>query len=218
METPPARREWETLYRSPAAVQDYDRRFRGRARGFNNRLVGRAVARELRRLAGGRFPARVIDTACGPGRFTDRLRARGARPLHLDQSVAMLRALRVRFGPGWEVAGDLRRPPLAFDPRGVLLCLRLFQHLGPAERIEILGGFRRLAPRALVAWYPGWHIKCVGRRLRHALGLPHPALRETLAPRDIRAEARSAGWRTRRIRPVLPGLSENVLVSLEAAP
>ncbi|MFQ5749829.1 MAG: hypothetical protein ACE5H3_10295, partial [Planctomycetota bacterium] len=152
------------------------------------------------------------------GRFTARLRAQGTRPLHLDQSVAMLKALRSRFGAGWEVAGDLRHPPLVFDPHAVLLCLRLFQHLGSRERAEILAGFRQLTPRALIAWYPGWHFKVAGRRLRHALGLPHPALREWLTPADIRAEAREAGWRTLRIRPVLPGLSENVLVSLEAAP
>lgn len=206
---------WEALYERDDTAARYERRFRGPLRRLNNELVWRSAAAELRRLCGGAWPRLVVDAPSGTGRFTDRLRARGARVVHLDRSLAMLRALRQRHGAGEEVLGDLRRPPLRVHPGAVVLCLRLMQHLTAAERVEALSGLRAVAPRALVAYYPGWHYKDGLRRLRHRLGLPHHALRDHLTPDDLAREAAAAGWSLRRTRRVLPLLSEYALLSLQ---
>ncbi|TAH39796.1 MAG: methyltransferase domain-containing protein [Planctomycetota bacterium] len=183
-------------------------------RAWNNRWVWRVVAAELQRLGGGSWPARVVDAPAGTGRFTAELAARGSRVVHLDRSPAMLQRLRSRHGPGMEVVGDLRRPPLRRQEGAVVLCLRLMQHLGAGERIEALTGLRGLAGRALVAYYPGWHYKDFLRRLRYRAGLPHRSLRPRLRVEDLREEAAAAGWRLVRWRRVLPLLSEYVLLSL----
>jgi len=206
--------DWAELYRREDTAAGYDRRFRGPRRRLNNLLVWRATARALRELAGGRLPRVVVDAPAGTGRFTARLRAGGNVTVHVDRSPAMLRQLRRHHGPGLEVVGDLRQPPLEVA-EGVVLCLRLMQHLDAPERVATLAGLRHLAPRAVVAYYPGWHYKHRLRRLRHRVGLPHGTLRPRLSRTALAAEAQAAGWNLRAIRPVLPLLSESVLLLLE---
>lgn len=209
------RRDWDALYRAQHTAAHYDRRFKGGRRAWNNRWIWRVVAAELRRLAGGAFPELVVDAPAGTGRFTRELEERGARVLNLDRSPIMLAALRERHAGARCVAGDLRRPPLRRDEEAVVLCLRLMQHLRREERIAALRGLRLLAPRALVAYYPGWHVKRAGRWMRYKTGLPYRSLREFLPRAALRAEAAEAGWNLRRVRPVLPLLSENVLLLLD---
>ena len=211
-----ARRDWAALYRDRETAEHYDRRFAG-TKSWNNRWIWRAVARMLRKAGGGRWPAEVIDAPAGTGRFTAELRAAGVTPVHLDRSPAMLRRLRDKHGRGREVIGDLVRPPLAEQADGVVLCLRFLQHLNRAERIEALRGMTRLAPRAVVAYYPGWHYKNAIRHLRHRLGLPHRTLRERIRRAAILDEVREGGWRILELNQVLPLLSENVLLLLERA-
>lgn len=217
MPAPGASPDWAELYRSEDTAAGYERRFRGRRGRWNNAWVWRAAAAELRRAAGGRWPVRVIDAPAGTGRFTAELRAAGVALLHLDLSPAMLRQLRRRHGPGREVVGDLRWAPLRPDPEAVALCLRLMQHLTRNERVAALTGLRRVAGRAVVAYYPGWHYKDFLRRLRHRLGLPHRTLRPRLDRAALAAEAQAAGWKLVRVRRVLPLFSEYVLLSLVAA-
>ena len=214
--SPEERRSWEALYRIQDTAAEYDRRFRRGPRSWNNRWIWRAVAAELRRTAGGSWPARVIDAPAGTGRFTRQLREAGVKVVHVDRSRLMLATLRKRHGQGWEVLGDLRRPPLLPAPGSVALCLRLMQHLNREERVAALEGLRLLAPTAVVAYYPGWHLKSLGRRIRHRTGLPHRTLRESNGRSAIAAETEQAGWNLLRIHPVLPLLSENVLLVLEA--
>ncbi len=207
--------DWADLYRRQDTAARYDRRWRGLRGRLDHAWLERSVLAALKRLGSGRLPPLVVDAPAGTGRFTAALRRCGVRVLHLDRSPAMLQTLRRRHGAGLEVIGDLRRPPLAGADGACVLCLRLLQHLGPAERVEALRGLRRMAPRALVAYYPGWHQKDAARRLRHRLGLPHGTLRPRLSPADIRSEAAEAGWRVAGLRRVLPWFSETVLVLLE---
>jgi len=209
--------DWAALYGNQDTAARYDRRFRGRVRGWNNRRVRAAVFAALQRMGGGRLPERVIDAPAGTGRFTADFAAAGVRVIHLDRSAAMLACVRATHGPGMEVRADLRHPPLD-DPGAVVLCLRLMQHLGPEERVEALAGLRRMAPRAVVAYYPGRHYKDVLRRWRRRLGLPFRTLRPRLGLTQMRAEAERAGWRLVEARAVLPLLSENHLLLLEHAP
>jgi len=214
--SPEERGRWEALYRDQDTAAKYDRRFRKGPRSWNNRWIWRAVSAELQRAAGGAWPARVIDAPAGTGRFTRELRRAGASVVHLDFSLPMLSELRRRHGAGCEVVGDLRRPPLRAVPGSVAMCLRLMQHLNAQERILALEGLRLLAPAAVVAYYPGWHLKSLGRRIRHQAGLPHRTLRESISRDAMTAEVEKAGWNLLRIRPVLPLLSENVLLVLQA--
>lgn len=183
---------------------------------MNNRRVEKAVLAALREAGMGSFPATVLDVPAGTGRFTAAIRAAGAQVCSLDRSTEMLEVLRDKHGPGWELVADLHQPPFRPRPDSCVLSLRLMQHYRADERIAALRAFRRIAPQAVVAYYPGWDWKNRLRRLRARLGLPVRKLREHIPAQRIQAEAEAAGWKLVRARQVFPILSENVLLILAA--
>lgn len=210
-----SRADWADLYRKQHTASSYERRFRGPIKSLNNRFVWRTLWKELYFLREELGPEiLVMDAPAGTGRFTQALRKKEIRVLHLDRSREMLKVLQGQHGEHLEVVGDLRSPPLQFANQGVVICFRLMQHLSRKERMEALRGLRLLAPFALVAYYPGWHYKDKVRRLRHRLGLPHRTLREKLSLAQIREEVEQAGWELKGWRRVMPLLSENVLLRL----
>lgn len=208
--------DWTDAYHAPKVARDYDRRYRGPIRRMNNRRVERAVLAALREAGNARFPRTVLDVPAGTGRFTAALRAAGAQVCSLDRSVEMLEVLRDKHGPGFELVADLHQPPLRQGPDACVLSLRLMQHYKAEERIAALRAFHRIAPRAVVAYYPGWDWKNRFRRLRARIGLPVKKLREHIPAKRIQAEAEAAGWKLIRTRKVFPILSENVLLILAA--
>ena len=209
--------DWTDAYHEPTVAQAYDRRYRGPIRRMNNRRVEAAVIEALRACCGGHAPAWVFDVPAGTGRFTSAIRAAGSQVCHLDASAEMLEVCRSKHGPGLEVVGDLLEPPLAQRPDACVLSLRLMQHYHRAERVAALRAFRRIANRAVVAYYPGWDWKNRFRRLRARLGLPVRKLREAISAAQLHEEAREAGWNLVRAQRVFPILSENVLLHLHAS-
>jgi len=208
--------DWTNAYHAPQVARDYDRRYRGPIRRMNNRRVEKAVLAALRESGNGRFPATVLDVPAGTGRFTAAIRSAGAQVCSLDRSPEMLQVLRDKHGPGWELVADLHQPPLARQADSCVLSLRLMQHYNAEERVAALRAFTRIAPQAVVAYYPGWDWKNRLRRLRARLGLPVRKLREHIPAKRIEAEAELAGWKVLRRRQVFPILSENVLLILTA--
>ncbi|MCH2101356.1 MAG: class I SAM-dependent methyltransferase [Planctomycetes bacterium] len=208
--------KWTEAYHQSQVAQDYDLRYHGPIRRMNNRQVERAVVAALTECAGGSMPVRVFDLPAGTGRFTAAIRAAGAQVCHLDASAEMLKVCRSKHDPGWEVVGDLFTPPLALQEDACILSLRLMQHYGRDQRIAALRAFRQIAPRAVVAYYPGWDWKNRFRHLRASLGLPTRKLREAIPRKQLAAEAAQAGWKLVRARQVFPVLSENVLLILHA--
>lgn len=207
--------DWTQQYHAEEIARRYDRRYRGPVRRLNNRRVWQAVREALREAGDGAMPRWVYDVPAGTGRFTAELRAAGARVCSLDRSAAMLEVLRAKHATGEEVVGDLLHPPLRARDDACVLSLRLMQHYEPDGRIAALRAFGRIAPRAVVAYYPGWDWKNRLRRLRARLGLPVRKRRAHIEPDAIRAEAAASGWRLRAMRRVFPLLSENVLLVLE---
>ncbi|RMH00999.1 MAG: class I SAM-dependent methyltransferase [Planctomycetota bacterium] len=194
----------------------YDKRFRGLGR-LDNAWIRRCLLVLLREAGGGRLPPMVIDAPAGTGRFTDRLRAAECAVVHLDLSVEMLAEARRKHGSGAYLVGDVLRPPLVAPPDAVVISFRFLQHFDAAGRVEALRGLARIARRAVVAYYPGWHYKMYLRRLRRRLGLPYRVIREHIPRNQVQAEVEAAGWRLLRLRRTLPLLSENVLLLLERA-
>lgn len=207
---------WTEAYHQTQVAQDYDRRYRGPIRRMNNRRVERAVVAALAECGGGSMPRRVLDVPAGTGRFTKAIRAAGSEVCHLDASAEMLGVCRSKHGPGLEVVGDLLTPPLRQQDEACVLSLRLMQHYERPERVAALRAFHAIAPRAVVAYYPGWDWKNRFRRLRAGLGLPVRKLREAIPRAQLADEASEAGWKLVRARQVFPILSENVLLILHA--
>jgi SAM-dependent methyltransferase len=208
--------DWTNAYHAPQVARDYDRRYRGPIRSMNNRRIEKAVLAALREAGKGHFPSTVLDVPAGIGRFTAAIRAAGAQVCSLDRSAEMLGVLRDKHGPGFELVADLHQPPLRRRPDTCVLSLRLMQHYKAEERIAALRAFSRVAPQAVVAYYPGWDWKNRLRRLRARLGLPVRKLREHIPAKHIEAEVEAAGWSLIRARRVFPILSENVLLILTA--
>jgi SAM-dependent methyltransferase len=197
-------------------ARDYDRRYRGPIRRMNNRRVENAVLAALREAGTASFPTTVLDIPAGTGRFTAAIRAAGAQVCSLDRSAEMLQVLREKHGPGFELVADLHQPPLQQRPGSCVLSLRLMQHYQAEERVAALRAFHRIAPQAVVAYYPGWDWKNRFRRLRARLGLPVKKLREHIPAKRMQAEVEAAGWKLIGTRQVFPILSENVLLILTA--
>lgn len=208
--------DWTDAYHAPDVARAYDRRYRGPIRRMNNRRVEAAVLEALRGAGGGQMPPLVLDVPAGTGRFSAAIREAGATVCHLDRSAEMLGVARAKHGAGWEVVGDLLRPPIRASDDACILSLRLMQHYDRSERVAALRAFREIASRAVVAYYPGWDWKNRFRRLRARLGLPVRKLREHIPPHQLQQEAQEAGWRLAARRQVFPVLSENVLLTLIA--
>ena len=206
---------WEKLYWKDKEAEDYDKRYRGFQRRMNNNRIRSVLFRMLKQAGGGSMPDRVVDAPAGTGRFSRELREEGVDMVHLDLSPKMLGVLRSKHGAGKEVVGDLYQPPLSFPQGTVVMSFRLMQHFDNSEeRIKALKGLSRIAPSAIIAYYPGWHLKFFSRRVRHKLGIPHRKLREFISKKTIRKEIEAAGWELVELRQCMPVFSENVLLRL----
>ncbi|MGR6317214.1 class I SAM-dependent methyltransferase [Micromonospora soli] len=99
----------------------------------------RAVADEFRcQLAGP-----LLDLGCGPGRDLAFWHARGAAPVGLDLSAAMLREAGRRVGVPL-VQGDLLRLPFRSGAFGGVWCSAALLHLPKAVAPAALAGVRRV--------------------------------------------------------------------------
>ncbi|MGH3119012.1 MAG: class I SAM-dependent methyltransferase [Gaiellales bacterium] len=85
----------------------------------------------------------ALDAACGTGRMTALLAARGHRAIGVDSSADMLTRARERIPAGEFRLGDLRRLPVADDAMDLVVCSLALTHvpdLGPvmAEFARVL--------------------------------------------------------------------------------
>lgn len=161
--------------------------------------------------------ARVLEIGCGTGAVTERLRARGAKVVALDQSPEMLARARERLGdaPGVEwlerTAAEVDAlPERSFDAVVASLCL---SEMGRAERAFVLReAARRLAPGGRLA--AGDEVRArsrAGRALQALARLPQAALAWLLVGSlsrpigDLPGELRAAGLDVRAERRWLAG-------------
>jgi SAM-dependent methyltransferase len=104
-----------------------------------------------RAFESGPRPNAVLDLACGAGRHTAALRARGYRTLGVDLSMVLLAASSQTGSSGWpRVAGDMRALP--FRPAAFDWVLNFFTSFGyfetEHENFRVLAEIRRVLAAA----------------------------------------------------------------------
>lgn len=117
--------------------------------GYINPTHAEFTADLARRLGSG---ARVLDAACGTGKYWPALLAAGLRVTGADQSAGMLEVARVKGLPVEvvEVAlQDIARLGRQFDG---LLCVDAMENVGPEDWPLVLNGFRAVLRPAGVAY------------------------------------------------------------------
>jgi ubiquinone/menaquinone biosynthesis C-methylase UbiE len=136
-------------YQIEAVAASYDaKRFRG-VRGrtidaLEKRAIRRALAHVLRQLP---FP-RVLDAPCGTGRITEILLDDGLPVTGGDLSLPMLERARRKLAHYGEQINwrqlDLEALDLPDGSFDLVTCIRLFNHLGTAQRQRILQELARV--------------------------------------------------------------------------
>lgn len=142
----------------------------------------------------------VLDAPCGAGRFTEELARRGARPLALDLSAAMVRsAVRVAPGDGGTVGaavGELERLPLADDAVAGTLCFRFLHHVPSADqRRRVLAELARVSRYfVVVSFFHPWSAHNALRWARARVA-GTTRVRHTATPAELRRDLAAVGWR-----------------------
>jgi SAM-dependent methyltransferase len=198
-------------YRKFDARRYEQRRYGGRGRRLNLRLLERALARALAGVPAG---ALVLDTPCGTGILEPFLAARGLRVIGTDIAPAMLAVAAPRGEAIGYVRADLEQPPYRPDTFAATVCVRFLMHVPAESRPRVLATLAALTRGPLVATvcHP-YTVKSAGRMLRRLLG-GRPKRSPRLTRRALRAEVEAAGLRLERVIPVLPFLSEVWVVVL----
>jgi ubiquinone/menaquinone biosynthesis C-methylase UbiE len=140
-------REW---YQSPEVAASYDRKRFSRGGQVIDRRERRAVFDALGRVEG----RRVLEVACGTGRFTAALATRGAEVVAVDVSEAMLDRARARVAAAGVadrvsfVRGDAAGLPFPDDAFETVVGVR-FLHLA-ADPARFLAELARVARESVV--------------------------------------------------------------------
>ncbi len=122
------------------------------AAAYENQAAAWIERRRPEWLTDGRFDAfaarlpagaRVADLGCGPGWYAEALRARGAKPIALDLSRAMLADAARRAPEVPRVRADLRALPFARASLDGAWAIKCYQHLPLAELPAALAALRR---------------------------------------------------------------------------
>jgi len=87
-------------------------------------------------------PGTVLDAACGTGRYSARLAARGHHVIGVDQSDAMLAIARRKLPQATFCRGDLRSLPVDDDSVDAVVCALALVHL--SDLSAALAEFRRV--------------------------------------------------------------------------
>lgn len=188
---PVGRAEKRAFYRRAAVAATYDDQRFGGVSGAHVNSRELALVESL--LPSGGI---VADVACGTGRLTARLRARGDTVLPCDSSFAMLQVAR-SHGVGPVAQGDAFALPIADGTCDGAATLRVLFHF--ADPAPMLGEVRRIVRPGgiLVCDTYSWSIRAlssVGRR-RWGAGV------STIGREQFRMLAGQCGWTVREEYP-----------------
>jgi SAM-dependent methyltransferase len=92
----------------------------------------------------------LLDVPIGTGRMARRLKARGYELTGLDASESMLAVARGRAAAHVYEVGRAEHLPFADGSFDAVVCVRLFGHLPPGAKVEVLAEFSRVARRGAV--------------------------------------------------------------------
>lgn len=159
---------------------------------------------------------RVLDIACGTGRYTRLLLARGHQVGAIDLSAVML-AVAQRRSAGhpnilFQNVGDAEKLPFEDGSFDGVTCIRLYQRIPPEPRARMLREVRRVARDWAVLFFG---ITTPWLRVRQALrnrisggrvSNPFPA-----SPAEITRQLRGGGFEIQDRASVLPVLAGGMM-------
>jgi len=203
-------------YQDKQIVQQYDeQRFRSLKGRLTDWLEKSAMIRAVR-YANISPPAILLDIPCGTGRLSSELAQAQYRIIAGDISVSMLQMSRMKirtvnsnFPMTYTVLDAVKLPfiPAIFD---AVVSLRLFGHVPPPIRSQMIQEFARVSKHYLIIAY--YHRNCLQGwlriRKRKTTGIPwYP-----VSFAEIDRELEQAGLDRIKIFPMLLGISETVVV------
>jgi len=193
-------------YESDAVAAAYHKRYES---GFARWKHARKL-RLLRRWIAAPKPARVLEVACGPGRFY--ATHSGVWSVSLDRAAPMLSRFRAQHADARLVRGDAATRPFDDGTFDVVLAIRFLAHLRGAYRARVLGELVRVTRGSVIL--DGRHrynLRFASRWIRRRLGLAHAdKLRHTYG--EFRRELETAGLEVEEFRSIGWGLSARFLV------
>jgi ubiquinone/menaquinone biosynthesis C-methylase UbiE len=188
---------------------------------FQGGLNLKAMRRAMKRLVAAHVPpgGRILDVPCGTGQYTWQLSALGYRIVAADVAPEMVKTastlLEVPTNTRPEFVVEnifaLSFPAVAFDGA---ICIRLFNLLDRAERIDALRELGRVANTVIASYNHPYTLKHCSRMVRFWLGL-RPKSRDRLSRRELVEEVREAGLELQELIQPAPFFGEVWLAVLK---
>ncbi len=159
----------------------------------------------------------ILDLPCGTGRMTQLLLERGFRVVGADISGAMMRHARERtrrFGSQVNfVKADIENIQFPDEAFELILTIRLLHHIPPELHPEVLGQLHRKTRRWMIISFSNkFSFQSLRRNLK---SLITKAPRYSISPALFKREIAEAGFKVVEYIPLLPIISESVIVLLE---
>ena len=158
---------------------------------------------------------RVLDVACGTGRYVRRLLGKGYGVIGSDVSCEMLSvARRTTSSPRLLdlVQSDAASLPFATAEFDGVTCMRLYHRVPRGERLRMLREVHRAGRTWAILFFGMSNPWLSVRRVLRSLGKRRPTNPNPVTMTQLHRELDSAGLRERARRWVLPGLAEGMLV------
>ncbi|HVR74204.1 MAG TPA: class I SAM-dependent methyltransferase [Planctomycetota bacterium] len=158
-------------------------------------------------------PTRLLEVACGPGRFYETYR--DYRATACDLSSEMLEELRSRFPEASLVRADALALPFRPQSFDVVFATRFLSHLRGEFRRRVLAELVRVSRRRVILDARHcYNLRYLSRWMRRRLGLARAdKLRHTYG--QFRRELEEAGLEVLEVRSIAWGLSARFLVLCE---
>lgn len=205
-------------YKKEAVADEYDsHRFVSLKGRVTDWLEKSCIERAFNKA--GLKSGKVLDIPCGTARLSLLLAEKGFEVTGADISEAMIKISRRKAADSGKnisfQAEDAERLTFKDNCFDVVASLRLFGHVPPNIRANMLKEFKRVSKGYLVlAYYHSASIQFIKRKkTRAAKGIPwYPV---TYA--QARAEIQAAGLELVKIFPMMPGISETIIVLAKRA-
>jgi ubiquinone/menaquinone biosynthesis C-methylase UbiE len=206
-------------YRSTAVVERYDQQFRTvrTLRDLRTQFLGgfeeRAFNGLLARADSG---CKVLDVACGTGRYVRRLLNAGYQVVGTDISAEMLAVARARtpsqLGLLSFEQSDAAHLPFATGEFDGVTCMRLYHRVPAETRLEMLREVKRVGKRWAILFFGMTNPWLSVRRALRSAGGGRPTDPHPVTMAELRRDLDATGLRMTARRWVLPALADGLLV------
>lgn len=204
------------LYKDETVVRSYDNaRFTSIKGWLTDRLEKQTIDKAFT-FAGFEMDAMILDVPCGTGRLSLHLAQKGFRVTGIDISAAMVGISQEKAESSdyserlaFEVA-DAENLQFADNSFDTVVSLRLFGHVPPAIRANMLAEFKRICRGNFVlAYYHSKSFQCILRRKKRTKAdIPwYPVTFD-----EIKKELEIARLTLVKIFPMALGFSETLVV------